>query len=916
MSDILRNLGKESFDRRAFVKGVAATTASVAVLSAAGCSPENRVDETQKGEQGDYVWSVDATLREAEANGTWVPAACWHNCGGRCVNKALVYDGVVVRQKTDDVYADEEEGHFQNRSCPRGRSHQQLVFGADRLKYPMKRKGWQPGGGENVNGQLRGIDEWERISWDEALDMAASEIRRIYDTYGPRAAFQASYGSSYTSSIMASLGGYVDTEQADSYGSWMMCPRVFGSTLVNYNPDVELINDRFDMVNAETIVMYGANPGWASAGSPLYHYLKAKEAGVEFVYVGPSRNVSAAALEARWIPVRPGTDTAFLLAVAHEMIEKGYYDQEFLNAYTVGFDADHMPADAVLDENFKDYVLGAYDGTPKTPAWAEEITGAPAADIAWFAEKVSKDHKVMLHHSYPSGRCNGAENLPQLFMTIGAMGGHMGKSGHATGSMYNYEAANGGPRLIRVGRIPSGYVANPLDDIVSGPVQWKSIVDGHYTHVGKNTMVSMNLWAPAEERELDIKFIWAANNNELQARMDVNMGIEAFRKVEFVLAANYIPSLTCQYADIVLPVVTRWEGNHSVWMPTWINRESQVFNFPVVEEPLYEAKPDEVYCKELAERLGLDTQALYPLDYDKQWIATLATFEVFAGGKLKSEYTTSQVEGAEEEDPAVWEKLVTITEEDLEKYNWPEGTPQEGRVTIDELRQTGVYQVERSAGDDMGWIGYKDFVDDPEKNPRPTASGKLEIYCQKKADLLNQIGINEVPLTPYPSYIVPVNGYEASFDDWEAKVKGAYPFQMYTPHYLRRSHTSLDNLPWLKEAFANPAFVNASDAAEKGIQTGDTILITSPAGKILRKASVLESVMPGCIAVPHGAHTLMDEETGIDMGGNENTLTGSNTSNYYPQSNGANTVLVNYEKYSGPEIPFDYEVVHTIEESA
>ena len=74
--------------------------------------------------------------------------------------------------------------------------------------------------------------------------------------------------------------------------------------------------------------------------------------------------------------------------------------------------------------------------------------------------------------------------------------------------------------------------------------------------------------------------------------------------------------------------------------------------------------------------------------------------------------------------------------------------------------------------------------------------------------------------------------------------------------------------------------------------------------------------MPGCIAVPHGAHTLMDEETGIDMGGNENTLTGSNTSNYYPQSNGANTVLVNYEKYSGPEIPFDYEVVHTIEESA
>lgn len=80
------------------------------------------------------------------AKGQWKPVACWHNCGGRCVNKALVADGVVVRQKTDDVVADSPD-FPQQRGCLRGRSQRKQVFGADRLKYPMKRKNWAPGGG-------------------------------------------------------------------------------------------------------------------------------------------------------------------------------------------------------------------------------------------------------------------------------------------------------------------------------------------------------------------------------------------------------------------------------------------------------------------------------------------------------------------------------------------------------------------------------------------------------------------------------------------------------------------------------------------------------------------------------------------------------------------------------------------------
>ncbi|MBI4787477.1 MAG: molybdopterin-dependent oxidoreductase, partial [Chloroflexi bacterium] len=121
-----------------------------------------------------------AAAPAAVSTGKWVAAACWLNCGGRNLNKAYVVDGVVVRQKTDDTHPDSPD-FPQQRGCARGRSQRMRAFGADRLKYPMKRKNWAPGGG---NKELRGKDEWVRISWDAALDILASEIKRIKEKYG------------------------------------------------------------------------------------------------------------------------------------------------------------------------------------------------------------------------------------------------------------------------------------------------------------------------------------------------------------------------------------------------------------------------------------------------------------------------------------------------------------------------------------------------------------------------------------------------------------------------------------------------------------------------------------------------------------------------------------------------------------
>ena len=167
--------------------------------------------------------------------------------------------------------------------------------------------------------------------------------------------------------------------------------------------------------------------------------------------------------------------------------------------------------------------------------------------------------------------------------------------------------------------------------------------------------------------------------------------------------------------------------------------------------------------------------------------------------------------------------------------------------------------------------------------------------------MINAMGRSQVK--PYPTYIPPLNGYEQSYRDWSRKIKGDYPYQVYNPHYLRRAHTVFDSTPTLREAWANPVCISARDAAEKGIKDGDTVIIYNQYGKVLRRASVSERIMPGCIAVPHGAWLDIDEKSGIDRSGSDNilcapTTTGCGVSGY-------NTNLVNYEKYDGKPLPAD-----------
>lgn len=886
-------------------RGFVGASAFAAATLVAGCSPEQRLSQTGgsgEGAASGALWRVDADVDET-VGGAWVPVPCWMSCGGKCLLKAYVVDGVVTRVKTDDtVEEDDALEVFQNRGCPRGRSQRMHIYDAARLKYPLKRKSWAPGGGNHVNGQLRGIDEWERVSWDEALDLLAEEVQRIYAEHGARSVLLPSFGrTAWKAKFLNPMGGYTDFAMTDSHGAFNVMSGPIGVKWGgNFEPGPTSMNDRLDMRKSEIIAIHGGNTVWASAGAPAYHLWKCKEAGAEFVYIGPEYNVTASLLDARWLPVRPGTDTAFMLAVVYEMLaleeaQGDIIDWDFLDAYTVGFDGDHMPADATLSENVSGYVRGEYDGIPKTAEWASEICGTDPADIRWYAEKMGKNHDVSLFWGYSACRTNASESLPQLMETVACMGGHHGKPGNSCGPVYHASAANSGDPVVKYGSIsePESMPGkgNQVDDVVFSSFLWSAVNEGHYPFFGGVTEAvnGMPVWSTPEERDIDIRMIWCAWSNPLSTRVDFNAGVEAFRKVDCVVSIDNHFTATCQYADLVLPCTTPWEGpgyDETQQKPlyNYINRDTLLAPAHAAIAPLYEARSERDMIRGMLERCGFDPDEVYPFDEKQKWFDRLNNAMVLG------------------EDGQTWEPLATVTQETLDEYGVT-GTVQQGKISFEELVSEGVYHAPRKEGDNHGWIAYKDFIDDPEANPLPTTSGKWELYCQQKADTLNMLGWADEPIKPYPEYRVPLNGYEESFSDWENKVKGAYSLQMVNSHYLRRSHTSYDTVGWLREAFANPVFMSAEDAAERGIATGDWVVVRSPHGQVVRQASVLATVMPGVVDLPHGGWEERDEASGVDFGGGENSLMG-NEVQFSPIA-GFNTLLVEIEKYENQDLEPD-----------
>lgn len=883
MGSLFEKVEGSGITRRSFVQ---LSALAVAAAGLAGCSSqENQVESVPKDAEFD-----------PSKEGKWVAAACWHNCGGRCVNKVYVVDGVPVRQKTDDSHEDSVEWP-QQRSCLRGHSQRNQCFGADRIKWPMKRKNWEPlTGGDK---QLRGRDEWERISWDEAYRYIADELRHAIDTYGNASIIAPGQGTNGDTRqvnvrdgdsgdiLLRLLGGHVGGWDSSSLGSFVGPLPVMGIPGARRNG-----NDRFDIYNADYMVLYGANPSWSGLGSASWLLKNAKDRGVKFVVVGPAYNATGQMLDAEWIPVIPGMDTAMLLGVAYEMVQSGLVDQNFLDTYTVGFDGEHMPDDATINENFKAYLEGAYDNEPKTPEWASERCGTPVEKIKRLAEIMGKDNNVMVAFGFAAARTFGSWNLPQLLMTVSAMGGHMGKSGNSFACGLEQYAAYGGKTLYQQSQGVLPNIENPVKEVIPGLFLHNAILNGKYPYNGDPRVGGLK---PVEEREVDIHVIC---NNQMGNFMEngacTRVAIDAYRKVDFVVSRGIFMTGTCKFSDIVLPVATKWEG--PVTPLSGKGNTESLFFYQKVTDKLYESKTDQEINEELLTYMGVDPKLGYPVSEKARYFYELYDTKVM------------------DDDGKTYVPMVKITQEDIDEWGVGQEfaeagidiAPHDGKIGVNELLEKGVYQVKRSEGDNFSFIEFADFIADPQGHPLSSKSGKFEIYCQAKADTLNSAALSDMRVKPYPTYVETTEGYAGTFEGGViGGEKGDLPYVLYEPHYPRRTHSNLDNVSWLRETFMAPLFISKQDAEEKGVKTGDTVLVWSKAGRVLRQASIMPWLMPGVVALPHGGILDFNDDIDADMAGKGNMLLGPVRSDF--GVTGYNNVSVNFELYDGEPLVPDWQ---------
>ncbi|MFC1823166.1 molybdopterin-dependent oxidoreductase [Thermodesulfobacteriota bacterium] len=504
------------------------------------------------------------------------------DCGGRCPLKVYVKDGVAIHVEGDDVEEPE-----QLRTCFRCRAFRQLVYHPDRLKYPMKRIG------------AKGEGKFERISWDEALDTIASNLKRVKENYGNSSIFlYGGYGflgclhAAYIaiSRLLSMYGGFVT-----SYGNVSSEGCVF-AVRAQYG-DVMVGNSREELLNSRLIILWGWDPAKMIFGTNTLFYLaRAKEAGARIISVDPVFNDTAATVADQWIPIRPGTDAAMLCAMAYFMVKNNLHNQKFLDTYAVGFD------------QYKQYIMGEEDGIAKTPAWAEGITGVPSEVIENLAREFATIKPAALMDGMGPARNAMGEQTIRCTMTLIAMTGNIGiKGGHAGGGLHGIPVGH----IFRMPHIPV-----PKNPAEKGPTVRGSF-DPSLRLIAR--IYEAKIWDAILEGKAggfpsDIKAAWFCGRNPVNQLTNSNKAAEAMKKLEFTIVSEVFMCATARYADILLPISSHWERND---LARPFPSGPYYFYANKVIEPMYESKSDwEIAC-ELAPRMGITD---YNDKTEDQWL--------------------------------------------------------------------------------------------------------------------------------------------------------------------------------------------------------------------------------------------------------------------------------------------------------
>src|SRR6266852_1910090 len=509
--------------------------------------------------------------RMGRAGETVVTSTCGHNCGGRCVVNAHVVDDRIVKISTDPARWQPELPPLH--VCGRGVGQIERVYHPDRLKYPMRRVG------------PRNSGQFERISWDEALDHVAAEMLRMRETYGNAAILDCSrsgntsmlHGFGVPKRFFYKFGGCTELWSNMSAEAEIFAVRMTFGAKADYK---SAGREPTDYVNSKLIVMWGWSPADGTFGTGTLQYLKlAKQRGVKIICVDPRRTRTSWQLADEHVFIRPATDTAALIAMAHVILIEGRHDQAYLDRHVLGFDEAHLPPGAPAGASYRAYLLGETDGVPKTPEWAAAITGVPAETLRALAIEYATTKPAALQTGYAPVRTLYGEQFHRAAYALCAMTGNVGIPGGNAGT------SNGATGRCGIQALPTG--ENPVGARVSSPLLADLLERGK-----------------AGGYPADVKMIYSCAGDLFNQLPNVSRIIKGVERLDFVVVQDHFVTPTARYADILLPATTFWERN-DVHTP-WAGAGHYAIFMQQAIAPVGECRNDLDICAALAERLGIE----------------------------------------------------------------------------------------------------------------------------------------------------------------------------------------------------------------------------------------------------------------------------------------------------------------------
>lgn len=467
-----------------------------------------------------------------------------------------------------------------------------IVEHRSRVRRPAIRRGWLAGR-HHSDTTTRGAEPFVAVPWDEALDMVAGEIDRVRRDHGNTSIYAGSYGwasagrlhhpRTLMKRLFNLLGGF--TEHVGDYSrgaALVIVPHVVGT-----QDPVGMKLTAWDSIieHADMIVAFGgmAPKNFQIDSGGMGDHLgnawmeRVARRGIEVVNISPLRDDMSEVVGAPWLPLRPNTDTAMMLGIAHTLIAEGLHDRAFLGRYTVGF------------ERFAAYVTGEADGTPKSADWAAAICEIDADTIRALARRMARG-RTMISLAYALQRADHGEQPMWMGITLAAMLGQIGLPGGGFGIGYGSMGTKGGRRAPAPLRpVPAG--ENPARSFI--PVSRIS-----------DMLLRPGATIDYNGRRItfpDIRMMLWGGGNPFHHHQDINRLLEAWRKPETIVILEPFWTAAARHADIVLPVASTLERNDI--SAGWHDRTAYAMRKAI--EPVGESRSNYAIVEQLAQRLGI-----------------------------------------------------------------------------------------------------------------------------------------------------------------------------------------------------------------------------------------------------------------------------------------------------------------------